>query len=187
MNACVCFKVYVWLCGYNCVKGVWRRAYPCLSLSFCSGCPPSLSVRVVRLDWSHPGRPSGIMLGFEVLRRTLRSCAGGSTGITSAVGEELNGTGGLRFRCSYLQCPASHGVCSTSCFHPDLQVIVLPSFSTHKNVYSFSNHVLKKVRLKQFYLWIHWHLFWGFFFSVFIFSSFFCYNRLSPALSTSVL
>nr|XP_014268858.2 usherin [Maylandia zebra] len=81
-----------------------------------------ISPRVVRLDWSHPGRPSGIMLGFEVLRRTVRSCAGGSTGITSAMGEELNGTGGLRFRCSYLQCPASHGVCSTSCFHPDIQV-----------------------------------------------------------------
>uniref|UniRef100_A0A3P9BUF9 Usherin n=1 Tax=Maylandia zebra TaxID=106582 RepID=A0A3P9BUF9_9CICH len=83
---------------------------------------PYAQVISPRLDWSHPGRPSGIMLGFEVLRRTVRSCAGGSTGITSAMGEELNGTGGLRFRCSYLQCPASHGVCSTSCFHPDIQV-----------------------------------------------------------------
>lgn len=185
MNACVCFKVYVWLCGYNCVKGVWRRAYPCLSLSFCSGCPPSLSVRVVRLDWSHPGRPSGIMLGFEVLRRTLRSCAGGSTGITSAMGEELNGTGGLRFRCSYLQCPASHGVCSTSCFHPDIQVIMLPSFSTHKNIYSFFQPCFEEGQVKTVLFILTFVL--GFFFQCSLFSSFFCYNRLSPALSTSIL
>ncbi|TMS13118.1 Usherin [Larimichthys crocea] len=62
--------------------------------------------RVVRLDWSHPGRPSGIMLGYEVLRRTLRSCVVGSTGVTSSVGEQSAGAGGVR--CSYLQCPASH-------------------------------------------------------------------------------
>ncbi|XP_078016774.1 usherin [Epinephelus lanceolatus] len=79
-----------------------------------------ISPRVVRLDWSHPGRPSGIMLGYAVLRRTLRSC--GSTGATSSVGEEAGGAGGVRFRCSYLQCPAGHGVCGMSCFHPDIQV-----------------------------------------------------------------
>ncbi|XP_068431767.1 usherin [Clinocottus analis] len=78
-----------------------------------------INPRVVRLDWSRPGRPSGIMLGYDVLRRTLRSCAIGSTGVTSSVGEE---SGGVRFRCSYLQCPASHGVCGMSCFNPDIQV-----------------------------------------------------------------
>ncbi|KAM7406312.1 hypothetical protein PAMP_000697 [Pampus punctatissimus] len=67
-------------------------------------------------------RPSGIMLGYEVLRRTLRSCVSGSTGVTSSVGEESGGAGGVRFTCSYLQCPATHGVCGTSCFHPDIQV-----------------------------------------------------------------
>uniref|UniRef100_A0A3Q4AAY9 Uncharacterized protein n=1 Tax=Mola mola TaxID=94237 RepID=A0A3Q4AAY9_MOLML len=72
-----------------------------------------------RLDWSRPGRPSGIMLGYEILRRTMRSCAIGSTRLTSSVQEE---SGGVKFRCSYLQCPASHGVCGTSCFHPDIQV-----------------------------------------------------------------
>ncbi|XP_030271338.1 usherin [Sparus aurata] len=79
-----------------------------------------ISPRVVRLDWSRPGRPSGIMLGYEVLRRTLRSCAVGSTGVTSYAGEES--AGGVRFRCSYLQCPASHVVCGTSCFNLDIQV-----------------------------------------------------------------
>ncbi|XP_029281914.1 LOW QUALITY PROTEIN: usherin [Cottoperca gobio] len=76
-----------------------------------------ISPRVVRLDWSRPGRPSGIMLGYDVLRRTLRSCAVGSTGVTA--GEE---SGGVRFRCFYLQCPASHSVCGMSCFHPDIQI-----------------------------------------------------------------
>nr|XP_040024120.1 usherin isoform X2 [Gasterosteus aculeatus aculeatus] len=84
--------------------------------------PPHAHVinpRVVRLDWSHPGRPSGIMLGYDVLRRTLRSCAIGSTGVTSSV-EDV--PGGVRFRCLYLQCLASHGVCGTACFDPDVQV-----------------------------------------------------------------
>lgn len=86
------------------------------------------SCRVVRLDWSPPARPSGIMLGYEVLRRTLRSCASGSTGVTPYGGEE---SGGLRFRCSYLQCPLNHGVCGTSCFSPDIQVIIGWMFPTY--------------------------------------------------------
>ncbi|XP_060897032.1 usherin [Labrus mixtus] len=76
-----------------------------------------ISPRMVGLAWSHPGRPNGIMLGYEVLRRTLRSCA-----VTSSAGEESGGAGGSRFRCTYLQCPAAHGVCGTSCFHPEIQV-----------------------------------------------------------------
>lgn len=88
-----------------------------------------LSVRVVRLDWSHPGRPSGIMLGYEVLRWTLRSCSPGSALITSSSGEDSGG--GLMLRCSYLECPAAHGVCGMSCFHADAQVILFWSFHTH--------------------------------------------------------
>ncbi|CAJ1048931.1 LOW QUALITY PROTEIN: usherin [Xyrichtys novacula] len=87
--------------------------------------PPNaqvISPRAVRLNWSRPGRPSGIMLGYEVLRRTLRSCDIGSTGVTFSAGEESGGARGVRFRCSYLQCPATHSVCGTSCFHPDMQV-----------------------------------------------------------------
>ncbi|XP_014832285.1 PREDICTED: usherin-like isoform X1 [Poecilia mexicana] len=77
-----------------------------------------ISPRVVRLDWAHPGRPSGIMLGYEVLRRTLRSCTDRSTGVTPS----SDSGGGLRFKCSYLQCPAGHSVCGTSCFHPETQI-----------------------------------------------------------------
>ncbi|XP_077419247.1 usherin isoform X1 [Vanacampus margaritifer] len=69
-----------------------------------------LGPRVVKLDWSPPGRPSGIMRGYDVLRWTFGSCGSRSAGVTSYVS------------CSYLQCPAIHQVCGTSCFHPDQQV-----------------------------------------------------------------
>uniref|UniRef100_A0A3B5AVF4 Usherin-like n=1 Tax=Stegastes partitus TaxID=144197 RepID=A0A3B5AVF4_9TELE len=93
---------------------------------------PHVQVISPRLDWSHPGKPSGIMLGYEVLRRTLRSCADGSTGGTSSLGEESDVAGGLRFTCSYLQCPVSHGVCGTSCFNPDKQVCCRGELFTKK-------------------------------------------------------
>lgn len=129
MNVCLlCDKDFV--CPGS-VKAVWRRTYRHLSLPLSVSL--SLSVRVVRLDWSRPDRPSGIMLGYEVLRRTLRSCAVGSTGVASSVGEESGGAGGVRFRCSYLQCPASHGVCGTSCFPPDIQVIMFWTFGASFN------------------------------------------------------
>ncbi|XP_068172657.1 usherin isoform X1 [Antennarius striatus] len=75
-----------------------------------------ISPRAVRLDWSSPGRPNGIMLGYEILRRLVRSC---DIGLSYG---ESQGTGGGRFRCSYMECPVGHGVCGTSCFHPDIQV-----------------------------------------------------------------
>ncbi|KAM9408306.1 LOW QUALITY PROTEIN: usherin [Pholidichthys leucotaenia] len=81
-----------------------------------------ISPRVVRLNWSYPGKPNGIMLGYEVLRRTLRLCSDGSTGVTLSLEEESAGLDSLRYRCSYLQCPAAHGVCGTSCLHPDIQI-----------------------------------------------------------------
>lgn len=105
------------------------------------------SARVVRLDWSPPGRPSGIMLGYEIMRRTLRSCALGSTAIAPSLGEDS--AGGLMLRCSYLHCPAAYGVCEVSCFHIDTQVIMFWPFYTfcisqlcflqfHLNVRAFS-------------------------------------------------
>ncbi|KAM3624776.1 uncharacterized protein V6R79_001428 [Siganus canaliculatus] len=81
-----------------------------------------LAPRVVRLDWSHPRQPNGIMLGYEILRRTLRPCSSRSMGVASSVGGDSGGAGGVRFRCSYLQCPAAHSVCGMSCFNPDNQV-----------------------------------------------------------------
>ncbi|AWP01780.1 putative usherin-like [Scophthalmus maximus] len=119
------YNVQVKVCTvYACVRSNVTQTTTVEDLPADLGTPHAhvISPRAVRLDWSHPGRPSGIMLGYEVLRRTLRSCASGSTGVTSSVGGKSEGAGGLRFRCSYLQCPASHDVCGASCFHPDIQV-----------------------------------------------------------------
>ncbi|XP_061132682.1 usherin [Syngnathus typhle] len=81
-----------------------------------------LSPRVVKLDWSPPGRPNGIILGYDVLKRTLGSCGSRSAEVTPYVRKESGDSDGVIFRCSYLQCPATHHVCGTSCFHPDQQV-----------------------------------------------------------------
>lgn len=103
-----------------CVCRGMKNPFILLSLSL----PPCyLSLRVVRLQWSPPGRPSGIMLGYEVLRRTLRSCGSGSSGVTATNEKESEIQGVVRFKCTYLQCTASHRVCGTSCFQPDIQVI----------------------------------------------------------------
>ncbi|XP_029001116.1 usherin isoform X2 [Betta splendens] len=88
-----------------------------------------MSPRAVRLHWTRPGRPNGIMLGYGVLRRTLRSCAAGSPRLTSG------GAGAVRVRCSYLQCPAGHGVCGTSCFDPNAQVCCSGSLHTKRARY----------------------------------------------------
>lgn len=88
------------------------------------------ALRAVRLNWSHPDKPSGIMLGYEVLRRTLRSCTAGSTGVKPSSEKNSESAGSLRFKCHYLQCPVGHSVCDTSCFHPDKQVIVFISTCT---------------------------------------------------------
>uniref|UniRef100_A0A3B5M4G7 Usher syndrome 2A (autosomal recessive, mild) n=1 Tax=Xiphophorus couchianus TaxID=32473 RepID=A0A3B5M4G7_9TELE len=92
---------------------------------------PSPHAQVIspRLDWAHPGRPSGIMLGYEVLRRTLRSCTDRSTGVTPS----SDSAGGLRFKCSYLQCPVGHSVCGTSCFHPETQICCNGLLHTRKS------------------------------------------------------
>ncbi|XP_061735051.1 usherin isoform X2 [Nerophis ophidion] len=78
-----------------------------------------LSPRVVKIDWSPPGRPSGIMVGYEVLRQSLEICGSRSAGPMPPVGRD---TGGIKFRCSYLQCPATYSVCGMSCFLPNEQV-----------------------------------------------------------------
>uniref|UniRef100_A0A3B5QN66 Usherin n=1 Tax=Xiphophorus maculatus TaxID=8083 RepID=A0A3B5QN66_XIPMA len=90
---------------------------------------PHAQVIMVRLDWAHPGRPSGIMLGYEVLRRTLRSCTDRSTGVTPS----SDSAGGLRFKCSYLVCPVGHSVCGTSCFHPETQICCNGLLHTRKS------------------------------------------------------
>ncbi|KAM6979899.1 usherin [Aplochiton taeniatus] len=76
--------------------------------------PPHTQVlgpRSVRLDWSPPGRPSGILLGYELLRRTLKPCGVATPGPT-----------GSEVVCTYLQCSVLQGVCGRTCYQPDTQV-----------------------------------------------------------------
>ncbi|MFT7813012.1 usherin [Arapaima gigas] len=65
----------------------------------------------VRLDWMSPGKPNGILLGYDVRRRTLLPCNGGLSQISGA------GT-----RCSYLECSIDESVCGLSCFQPEIEV-----------------------------------------------------------------
>ncbi|XP_061670381.1 usherin isoform X4 [Syngnathoides biaculeatus] len=81
-----------------------------------------ISPRVVKLEWSPPGRPSGIMLGYEVLRRTSGSCGSRLAGVTPDGRKESRDAGGVMLSCSYMQCPATQRVCGTTCFHPEQQV-----------------------------------------------------------------
>lgn len=80
-------------------------------------------LRVVKLDWAPPSRPSGIMLGYDVLKRTFGACGSRSEGVTPDVRKASGDGGSIIFGCSFLQCPATHRVCGTSCFQPDQQVI----------------------------------------------------------------
>ncbi|XP_051920397.1 usherin isoform X1 [Hippocampus zosterae] len=106
-----------------------------------------LSPRVVKLDWSPPSRPSGIMLGYDVLRRTFGACGSRSAGVTPDERKASEDGGSIIFSCSFLQCPASHRVCGTSCFQPDQQVCcsgILYRKKTHhyccvENYLSFPN------------------------------------------------
>ncbi|XP_055085949.1 usherin [Periophthalmus magnuspinnatus] len=111
------YSVQVEVCTvYACVKSdpTYTTTVEDLPVDFTAPNASVISSRAVRLDWSHPGRPSGIMLGYEVLRRTIRSCGSGS--------EESEKPVGSGFTCTYIQCPAAHAVCGASCFHPDTEV-----------------------------------------------------------------
>ncbi|XP_076156222.1 usherin [Alosa pseudoharengus] len=71
-----------------------------------------LGSRSVRLEWSSPGQPNGILLGYDVRRRALRQC------------EELRVQLTLRpaGRCSLLRCPKPQRICGSACYHPQEQV-----------------------------------------------------------------
>ncbi|XP_062863133.1 usherin [Trichomycterus rosablanca] len=68
-----------------------------------------LSSRSVKLEWTSPGQPNGIMGGYNVHRRTLKPC------------EELQAET-PQTRCSYLRCPVDQDFCGRSCFQPQQQV-----------------------------------------------------------------
>ncbi|KAL0969312.1 hypothetical protein UPYG_G00225390 [Umbra pygmaea] len=84
-----------------------------IQVEVCTACHP----RSARLEWSSPGQPNGIILGYGVWRRILRPCEG----TEGEVGETQKGERS-EVRCSYIQCAASQGVCGTSCYQPHRQV-----------------------------------------------------------------
>uniref|UniRef100_A0A8C1J3X3 Usherin n=1 Tax=Cyprinus carpio TaxID=7962 RepID=A0A8C1J3X3_CYPCA len=71
-----------------------------------------LSSRSVKLDWTSPGKPNGILGGYDVWRRTLQRC------------EELQTQQAFapQAHCSYLECLADQDFCDKTCYNPETQV-----------------------------------------------------------------
>ncbi|XP_037397596.1 usherin [Pygocentrus nattereri] len=71
-----------------------------------------LSSRSVRLEWTSPGQPNGIMGGYDIRRRALKPC------------EELQAKHAVlpQTHCSYVECPAHQDFCGSSCYDPEQQV-----------------------------------------------------------------
>ncbi|KAJ7988957.1 hypothetical protein DPEC_G00314570 [Dallia pectoralis] len=109
------YEIQVEVCTvYVCVKSNATQFTTVEDLPADLAPPPTqvVSPRSVRVKWTSPQQPNGIMLGYEVWRRTLRTCD-----------EALNQEGEVsEVKCSYLQCLASQGVCGTSCYQPLTQV-----------------------------------------------------------------
>ncbi|MBN3306045.1 USH2A protein, partial [Amia calva] len=68
-----------------------------------------ISSRSLRVDWTSPGRPNGIILGYDVHRRTQRPCE-----------EALPHQAGQQ--CLYVECLRDQGVCGSLCYQPEHQV-----------------------------------------------------------------
>ncbi|MGH0120774.1 UNVERIFIED_CONTAM: hypothetical protein FKN15_027140 [Acipenser sinensis] len=73
-----------------------------------------ISSRSLRVDWTSPGRPNGIMLGYDVRRRTLRWCA------QAQLLQEMQ-TG---MQCLYVQCGINENICGGFCYQPEHQPAV---------------------------------------------------------------
>ncbi|RXN20724.1 usherin [Labeo rohita] len=71
-----------------------------------------LSSRSIKLEWTSPGKPNGILGGYDVWRRTLPWC------------EELQTQQAFapQAHCSYLECPAERDFCGKTCYKPETQV-----------------------------------------------------------------
>ncbi|XP_016124971.1 usherin [Sinocyclocheilus grahami] len=71
-----------------------------------------LSSRSVKLEWTSPGKPNGILGGYDVWRSTLQRC------------EELQTQQAFapQAHCSYLECLAEQDFCGKTCYKPETQV-----------------------------------------------------------------
>ena len=72
----------------------------------------SVHFRSLQIDWMSPGRPSGIILGYDLLRKTWRPCS---------KTEKLmkDHTGGL---CKAVECQKHERLCGTRCYSPEAKV-----------------------------------------------------------------
>ncbi|KAF7704133.1 hypothetical protein HF521_021205 [Silurus meridionalis] len=88
-----------------------------------------LSSRSVRLEWSSPGRPNGILGGYEIHRKTLKPC------------KELQAEQAVfsQTRCSYLQCPINQDFCGNSCYRPEEQVCCEKTIHSFKESHQCCN------------------------------------------------
>ncbi|XP_041108645.1 usherin [Polyodon spathula] len=71
-----------------------------------------ISSRSVRVDWASPGRPNGIILGYDVRRRILRWCAQ-----VQLLQEMQTGR-----QCLYVQCGINENICGGFCYQPEHQI-----------------------------------------------------------------
>ncbi|XP_058875359.1 usherin-like, partial [Acipenser ruthenus] len=71
-----------------------------------------ISSRSLRVDWASPGRPNGIMLGYDVRRRTLRWCAQAQLLQEMQTGRQ----------CLYVQCGINENICGGFCYQPEHQI-----------------------------------------------------------------
>ncbi|XP_052001042.1 usherin [Xyrauchen texanus] len=71
-----------------------------------------LSSRSVRLEWTSPGKPNGILGGYDVWRRTLQWCEE----------LEIQHTFTPQAHCSYLECPDEQDFCGKTCYEPETQI-----------------------------------------------------------------
>ncbi|XP_067901794.1 usherin [Heterodontus francisci] len=71
-----------------------------------------INSRSLRIDWTSPGRPNGIIKGYEIWRKTLHQCI-------DAMGSKANQKSQ---RCVYVQCKINENICGHSCYQPESQV-----------------------------------------------------------------
>ncbi|XP_078412490.1 usherin [Cetorhinus maximus] len=72
----------------------------------------AINSRSLRIDWKSPGRPNGIIRGYEIWRRTLHQCI---DVMDSKVNQKSQ-------QCVYVQCKINENICGHSCYQPESQV-----------------------------------------------------------------
>ncbi|MEE6473903.1 hypothetical protein FKM82_010212 [Ascaphus truei] len=72
----------------------------------------SIHSRSVQIDWASPEEPNGIILGYDLRRKTLHSCA---------FVQKLTGYQSGK-SCLLIRCRIYENICGDLCYHPDNQV-----------------------------------------------------------------